>query len=666
MPKRPLEIADLLRIVSVSDPSWRPNSDEIFFTCKKVGEKFASNVQICSINLNGESKQWTSGDSKNWSGKWNPEGSQLAFLSNRSKPGTQIHLLNANGGEAAQVTKLPEGSFGEWKWSPDGKWIAFAFRETHPEFTEKASEERKGDGRSTPPKVTEKAHYRLDGDGFFLEQRHKIYLLEIATGESKCIFDQCPLGWFSLDWSPDSRRIALTATTAKNPWIDPIGDEIFLCDLKGNSKVVPGLPNGEKTTVRWSPDGKQLAYLGGDDPNDHRSVQNIRLFVCPVGGGSSRCISADLDLDLATATLSDTAESPSPFLEWMPDSKIIAAQWAYHGQSQVGIINLETGQFSKQTTGNHVLTLGSLRTDGLVACLHSSPTEIPEIAVANIETDKVNRLTKLNEELTNEIQFCEPVETNIEAEDGYPVHLWTIRPKKPIANPNPTLLEIHGGPQCQYGWTFFFEFQLLAANEYTVVYSNPRGSKGYGMKHVEAIAGHWGGKDWADIAAVKDWIKNQPDMDSSRIGVEGGSYGGYMVNWAVGHTTDFKAAITDRCVSNLVSKSLNTDYPYHPGTYWMSAAYQGIKGIEELWRDSPIAYFENVTTPMLIIHSEGDLRCHIEQGEQVFTALQELGVPCRFVRYPPSTSHGMSRGGPPDLRMHRLHEILDWWKRWLQ
>lgn len=214
--------------------------------------------------------------------------------------------------------------------------------------------------------------------------------------------------------------------------------------------------------------------------------------------------------------------------------------------------------------------------------------------------------------------------------------------------------------------SYFHEFQCLAAAGYVVVFSNPRGSKGYGESWVRAIAGHWGCMDWEDIRSVKDWMKTLPFVDPGRLGVIGGSYGGYLVNWTVGHTDDFRAAITDRCVSNLVSKSLNSDYPYFPGKYWKGRPYGDLEAIADLWRDSPIAYFDRVQTPMLIIHSEGDLRCNIEQGEQVFTALCERGIPARFVRYPVSTSHGMSRNGPPDLRIHRLNEIMGWWERWLQ
>jgi dipeptidyl aminopeptidase/acylaminoacyl peptidase len=181
----------------------------------------------------------------------------------------------------------------------------------------------------------------------------------------------------------------------------------------------------------------------------------------------------------------------------------------------------------------------------------------------------------------------------------------------------------------------------------------------------EAIRSNWGEKDWQDIEAVAQWMAKHPGMDSKRLGVMGGSYGGWMTNWVIGHTAMFRAAITDRCVSNMVSFAGNSDFPMNDLEYFGGVAFGSLERIAPLWRQSPLAYFEGVTTPTLIIHSEGDLRCNIEQSEQVFCALQSQGVESRFVRYPVSTSHGMSRGGPPDLRIHRLTEITKWWKKHL-
>jgi dipeptidyl aminopeptidase/acylaminoacyl peptidase len=281
-----------------------------------------------------------------------------------------------------------------------------------------------------------------------------------------------------------------------------------------------------------------------------------------------------------------------------------------------------------------------------------------------LEGDKTWQ-SSFNQALLEQIEVIEPEEHWVESEPGVKVQAWVIKPpenRKLKTENHPCCLEVHGGPHGMYTSSVFFEMQLLAANGYVVVFSNPRGSTGYGEDFARCIKGDWGNKDWADVQAVTKFAKTLPYVDRDRVAIMGGSYGGYMVNWAIGHSDEYKCAITDRCVSNLLSKSGNSDYTFIPDGNWPGAAYDNW---ETLWDRSPVKHFKNVKTPTLVIHSEGDLRCHIEQGEQVFTFLKMRGVPTRFVRYPATTSHGMSRSGPPDMRLHRLREILRWLEEWL-
>ena len=314
--------------------------------------------------------------------------------------------------------------------------------------------------------------------------------------------------------------------------------------------------------------------------------------------------------------------------------------------------------------GSEMCIRDRFSTDGWrLSCVRSAPIEPGEVHVLEVERSifAMKRVTTFNDALAASVELVEPQERWITAKDGHKVQCWTMRPRGAKGR-LPALLEVHGGPHAQYGLTFFHEFQLLCAQGYEVWFSNPRGSKGYGMKHTAAIRGAWGTKDWTDVQAVAAAMRADRGIDRARIGIMGGSYGGYMANWAVAHDHGFRAAISDRCVSNLVSQAGNSDHPEVPNRYWKGAAFDRP---EALWRASPIAHFKNVRTPMLLIHSEGDLRCNIEQSEQIHTALCTLGVPVRFVRYPRETSHGLSRMGPPDLRIHRLHEIISWWKHWM-
>jgi dipeptidyl aminopeptidase/acylaminoacyl peptidase len=639
-----------------------PDGRQVLFTKKTIGEKNDYRTQLVSASLDGQVKAWTRADAAASRGRWSPEGSKIAFFSKRAEAKQQIHVLEVSGGEARAVTSMPEGDFGDLLWSPDGSHIAFSFRERHPDWTEEAGKKREEKGLSVPPKVSDGPLYRWDGEGFFLDRRHAIYLVDVAKGETRKVYEGCPWGRYSFDWSPDGKRLALKRSFQENLWADPEDDRILILDLSSGAKLLRGQPEGYKTAVRWSPDGKWIAYLGNVDPMDHRGVKNTELIVTSVRGSETRRLTSESDFDLETGTLSDMGDVGGEYLEWLPDSSGLLVSVGWHGENQIGRVSLE-GKLELLTKGRHLVTPGSSSADGKrIACLVGAPSAPAEVAV--FEKGKLRKLTSYNESFVEGLQIAVPEELWLKADDGYPVHAWVLRPGG-TKSARPGVLEIHGGPQAQYGWTYFHEFQVLVSAGYVVVYSNPRGSKGYGWKHVDAISGKWGDRDWADIRAVKDWMLKQGFILPGRIGVMGGSYGGYMVNWAVGHTDDFRAAITDRCVSNLLSKALNSDYPYYPGTYWTGKGYGSLESNQDLWRDSPLACFDRVRTPMLIIHSEGDLRCNVEQGEQVFAALQERGVPARFVRYPVSTSHGMSRGGPPDLRIHRLNEILRWWKKWL-
>jgi dipeptidyl aminopeptidase/acylaminoacyl peptidase len=667
VPKRLVQPEDLLRFVFVSDPQVSPDGKTVLFAKKTIGEKNEYRTQLVSVDGEGHLKEWTQAEQHASHGRWSPDGAQIAFLSKRDGSKAQIHVLKTAGGEAGPVTEMPEGDFASFRWSPDGSRIAFAFRKRDPLWTEVAQKKREEKGLSTPARIANTAFYRFDGEGFFLDQRYAVYVVDVASKASRKVYSKCPWGRYSYEWSPDGKRLAITRSYQKNLWRDPEDDRILILDLKGKVKELKGQSQGEKRVLRWSPDGKWIAYLGIADPLDHRAMSDTELFVALATGGKPLRLTSETGYDLDTGTLSDMGDLGGEFLEWLSDSSGLYLRIGWHGEGQIARVGLE-GKFEMLTKGRHVLSPVSISRNGRsIACTISNPKMPAEVAVVEPKKkkDTLKILTKLNEEVMRDFNTAEPEELHLKAADGYPVHAWVIWPKVGKAKRTPAVLEIHGGPQAQYGWTYFHEFQVLAAAGYAVVYSNPRGSKGYGADHVRAIAGSWGGKDWQDIEAVRDWMKASPRIDLKRMGVMGGSYGGYLTNWVVGHTSDFRAAITDRCVSNLLAKALNSDYPYYPGTHWQGSGYGSLESNADLWRDSPLAYFDKVQTPMLIIHSEGDLRCNIEQGEQVFSALQERGIPSRFVRYPVTTSHGMSRGGPPDLRIHRLREILSWWRKYL-
>lgn len=675
-PKRLMTPEDLLKVRLAVDPRISPDGRRVLFGRRVVTPKNQYLEHLFTVDEDGVLAQWTQGDVSAKQGRWSPDGTSISFVSAREEGRPQFYLLPAAGGEARRLSDLPEGTIEKYAWSPDGLRLAFTFREAGRDWTEAAKKERAEKGLSLPPRVLDHGWYRLDGDGYFDAQRYALYVLSAETGRHRRLYDACATGLYRFAWAPDSRELAVTHTLHAHTWPKTADDALVRVPLEGKPRRPAGLAQGRKLDVAWSPDGKRIAFIGHERIDDVGDEGNVRLYVADAAGGPARCLTADDDYCLKVLSLSDMADVYSfVFLAWAPDGRSLYVSVGRRGETHLARVRLSGPRRAELLTRGKISALaGPLdRAGSRMGCLIGGPTRPPEVAVLDLRGAAPLRpriLARLNDDWLGEIASARPEDFWVTSADGSRVHAWVLRPPKGAPDLRrrgraPAVLEIHGGPHAQYGWAFFHEFQCLAAQGYVVVYGNPRGSKGYGEKHVTDISGAWGGRDWEDVQAVTAWMKAQPGLDASRLGVMGGSYGGYMTNWAVGHCRDFKAAITDRCVSNMVSMAGTSDFPFFLKPAWSGSPWGGLSEIERLWKQSPISSFDRVETPMLIIHSEGDLRCNVEQSEQVFTALQVRGIESRFVRYPATTSHGLSRGGPPDLRVHRLGEILRWWRKHL-
>ncbi|RYG49807.1 S9 family peptidase [bacterium] len=662
---RPIRSDDLLKFVFAGDSRISPDGETVLFGRKTINEKNAYITHLWTVpSKGGEPRQLTQGEKGVGGGRWSPDGSLIAFTSARTGNGPQIWLLPSTGGEARKLTSFEEGSVGEIVWSPDGKYIATTFRPALERDTKAAAKAREEKGLSMAPIVTEEIWYRLDGDGYFGDNRYTMLILDSQTGEKVTEYKGSPQGDFAFDWHPSGDRLVVAHSASKQPMKEAPNEQLFLLKLDGSAEMLPGLPKGDKSRPRFSPDGTQIAYSGDVDEHDPWGVRNTKLYVVSAEGGKPRDLTGPTDLDFAVATLSDSSEASfGSNYEWLPDGKGLVAQVGTKGEQQIATVTLE-GDVNLVTSGQHTALFTTVSEDGAyVYGSLNTATILPEVARFDVKTGEVTPLTSFNKAFHDEVELFTPEEHWVETTDGLKVHVWVIRPTAPNGA---ACLNIHGGPHCQYGWAIFHEFQVQAAAGYTVIYSNPRGSKGYGEAWCAAIQGDWGHKDWEDVSAVKDWMKTLPGVDAKRMAVMGGSYGGYMSSWVIGHTDDFACSIVDRCVSNMVSMAGNSDFPFNKDGYFKGYPDGGLEAIAGLWKQSPMAYLENCKTPALIVHSEGDLRCNVEQGEQVYAALQMRNIPTRFVRYPSTTSHGLSRSGPLDLRQHRLGEYIGWLDRFLK
>lgn len=672
MPGRPVELEDLLRFRLVGDPTIAPDGSRIAFTVRHVDrEKNKVRCAIWVVSSHGEEpRQFTAEGHQDVMPRWSPDGRTLAFVSDRADDESQICLIPADGGEARVLTHLEPGGIDELVWSPDCTRLAFTYRATPAERTKKARKQREEIGASTPPRVHTTLFYRLDGFGYFDGAYAQVWTVDVSTGETRQLTDE-PLPHSSLCWSPDGARIGFIANRREDPDLHPLLDDIWIVPAEGGDLIRVPAQDGPKNGLAWSPDGSLLAYVGHTDLDDTWGGRNERVLVTPVSGAPEALdLTGASDKAVGYATLGDLHDvGGHALVVWAPDGRALYCPISERGDTRLYRVDFPSGAMTALTPAGMGMGAFTLCDDGShFGLLLGDATDPHDVYLGMVQSAGLvmRRLSTMNAGLLAEVDLRMPEVLEASSTEGAVVHGWELRPPDFDAGKRyPCVLYVHGGPAAQYGGqsTPFHELQWLAAQGYVVVFCNPRGSKGYGEAWCSCIRGDWGNRDWADVQAFADRAAGLPYVDASRMAIIGGSYGGYMTAWAVGHTDRFACAIADRLVASLPSMSGTCDFPWQHGKEWKGNAWDDPA---DLWRCSPLAYAGRITTPLLLIHSDGDLRCPVGQAEELFAALRMQQKVVEFVRYPAETSHGMSRTGPPDLRLDRLKRNLAWLDRWLK
>jgi dipeptidyl aminopeptidase/acylaminoacyl peptidase len=659
---RPVRIDDLFRLILPGSPALSPDGESIAFAIKRIDAKenrYVSHLWIMTAK-GGKRRQLTHGLVSDTSPVWSPDGRQLAFVSDRGEK-SNVWLLPLDGGEPRQLTDLAEGGpITALSWSPDGKEILFG----HLPMPKPDPEKRKK--QATFKHIT-RLYHKEDGIGWFGDAWWTIRKVNAKTGRTVELtrgdhHDHLP------SWSPDSKRIVFLSNRNDDADLTPDLNDVWVMDRNGRGAKRITKKKGSRDAPCFGLDGKHVYWVGYEGGSGEWLDHEHTVHRAPASGsGDAAELNVGHDRWAMNMVGSDTTSSFSTQLKVY---RAFDGERVLFGSDEDGSYRLYSvpadGGDVRLELGGKVSVLGLSvpgRDSKAVACVATNDDTGELYALELDGSASPRKLTGVTAPFFRPLSYNLPEEVRVKS-GKLELQGWVLKPPSfRKGKKYPCLVEVHGGPMTQYGEAWFHEMQVLAAKGWIVAYCNPRGSSGRGRDFCRVIEGEWGKKDWADIQAFTDWVEKQPWADKKRIGILGGSYGGYMTCWALGHTDRYKAAVSQRNACDFWVHWGSSDFGWFRSKFFDGKhPWDDPKAYHE---QSPAFYAKNFKTPMLIIHSEGDLRCPIAESEMMFTALKVLGkVPTEMVRFE-GEFHGLSRGGKPRNREERLKRIVDWFERYL-
>lgn len=626
-----MQPSDLTKIRNLSSPTVSPDGEHVVFAVSRPdpeANKYVSSLWRLPV-ARGEAQRLTHGESDS-APAYSPDGQTIAFLRTDDKKRPQLWVLPADGGDGRPLTDAPLG-VNDFDWSPDSAKIAFTARV--PEQGRYGTDDDVS-AEQEAPRLIEHVSYLADGLGYALDRPAKIFTVDVATGVESVQQvttgggdDQLPR------WIEDGSRIGFVASRdRRGRWKpDSLVSDVFSITPagKGIRRISDG--GGMVSDLVTDASASTAYYLANDLGRSHQDFV-ARNFVWRKLGDDTPLTDAETDHATPVA--------------------------AVDGDRLIGAFETRGTATLREIGGSGASVLGGQRVvtavaagGGVIAAIVADGVSYGELYVG-----KGNRLRKRTDfaaELTGTAAPLEKRELTATSGDGYPVHGWVVKPRG--KGPHPVVLMIHGGPYTQYTAALFDEAEVLAGAGYAVVMCNPRGGSGYGASHGRAVKEAMGTVDVADLLAFLDEALTDRDLDSARVGIMGGSYGGLMTTWILGHTDRFVAGISERAVNAWDSFSGTSDI----GS-WFADEYVG----DNQHAQSPLTHADQIATPLLIIHSERDFRCPLEQGQRLFALLKKRGVPTKLLVFP-GEGHELSRSGQPRHRLQRFEHILDWWGHYL-
>ncbi|HVF11711.1 MAG TPA: S9 family peptidase [Actinomycetota bacterium] len=642
---------DIFLLKSLSDPRLSPSTGSVAVTETVMdGERNEYRSRIYLLDNEGI-RPFTNGEHRESRPRWSPDGKSIAFVAHGRDKGSELMIIPATGGEAIKVVELPE-DIEDLDWSPDGHAIAFIARDRD----ERMHGAEKPKDRSA--KKIDRLVYRLDNFGWTVGRIKQLFVVAAEQDAKPTCLTTGGSGVGSFSWSPDGSQIAFTAGL-HDTWDSDLFTDIYVVASGGGEpKAITDTDSGY-SQVSWAPDGAWVAYLWRQDPINGPFHARVGI-VSPVTG----------ETKILTSGLDRTASPYPPQREpqWNDDHIYFAAE----DSGNVHIYRTHLGGDTERVISDEGQVTGFDLVGSKVAVVHATAISLTELSVTETSSPAIAPSRTTSSSSLDELDVIAPERFTAISSDGAEVEAWIMKPSGfDPTKKYPALLNIHGGPFTQYGNKLFDEFQVYAGAGYVVIYCNPRGSSGYSEEWGRAIRGPkaeppgsgWGTLDYDDIMAVTDEaLKRSSFIDPERMGVLGGSYGGYMTSWIVGHSDRFRAACSERAVNNMYTEAYTADI----GVYFsreLGPLY--LDDLEEYQRRSPITYIRDINTPLLILHADDDLRCPIEQAEQMYFGLKMLGKEVEFYRFP-GEGHELSRSGAPAHRVERFEIILEFFDKHLK
>ena len=666
---RPITEKDLFRFIWIGDPQISPDGSRVVFTRVTVDDKKTGyNTELWTVGTRGDEapRRLTNGP-RDTSPRWSPDGKSIAFLRSAEKQPAQIYLLSLIGGEPHAVTKLAKGA-GSVVWSPKGDVIAFVSENTAEDEKKKDKDKKEDDEYVSDVRVINQAVYR-DNDSGYLELDRHGHIWTVRPFDEKAEPKQFTTGEFDegdLAWSPDASRIYFTSERVRESYYNDTGSRVYSVPAGGGDITLIAGIKGDLDMPVPSPDGKWIALRGSEFPTTRSYDQPDLYLVSTTPGSTPRNVTGSYDFDVMSG-LSGDQRAPrgnrASRMTWSADSKSLMITTAEKGTVNLMRLDAASGAITPITRGNHeVQAFSTLANGNATVALVSTPTAIGDLFRVDAN-GSLARLTDFNGPLFSELTLTAPDEIWYTSFDGKKVETWAQKPPNYQAGKKyPAILNIHGGPHAAYGYTFDHEFQWMAAKGYVVIYPNPRGSTSYGQDFGNVIQYAYPGDDYKDLMAAVDELVKRGVVDESKLGVTGGSGGGVLTNWIVGHTDRFKAAASQRSIADWATWWYTDDFWLYRPRWFRKAPFQDPA---DYTARSPLTYVEKVHTPLMLIEGESDYRTPPSAGgEMMFRALKYLHRPTVMVRFPGET-HELSRSGRPWHRVERLEHIVNWMDKYV-